>query len=263
MSRWVRANREAFERDVLLDFCIASRQFEEQFKRLEETGTISYPVLRALVGEPMNKGILWRLKDKAHHLMRVDEEYTPIGLLLDWSLGYIFHESVKLMEDAHQQQYYVPKLAVFSGQELPPFMSRLLASLVDIRRQTVESMHREAGRLRNLFTQSRRLFCLFFEDQGCHRPLARLLYDRGDLVREVFNEDYGFFICSVYRDEPERMQIEAAKSLLESGRALAARSALSDAFAINPDNKRAVSVMKDVRRALESFGGEHSLHSPL
>ena len=63
MSGWITTNRRAFERDVLQDFCLGAEQLAEQFVRLEAEGRLSFDVLKALVGEPMNNGPLWRLID--------------------------------------------------------------------------------------------------------------------------------------------------------------------------------------------------------
>lgn len=246
MSQWIRANREAFERDVLQDFCLAYRQLDEQFQRLNSSGSLSFPVLRTLMGENMNKGLLWRLKDKAHHLLRGAEGYTSTGLLLDWTLGYIFHECMKLMEDAHQFQYYVPRLSAFSGQQLPHEVAELLGNLLQIQYQTEESIKREAGRLQSLFLQCRKLFCLYFADQPEHRPLARFLYDRSDLVREVFQEDYPTLLRMTYGNEPERLYIEAALSLMESAREESSRHAIQHALSINPNCRLAREVADSV-----------------
>lgn len=246
MSQWIKNNREAFERDVLQDFCLAWHELSEQFARMRETGTISFPVLRSLVGDNMGKGLLWRLKDKAHHLLREAEEYTSAGLLLDWTLGYIFHESMKLMEDAHQYQYYVPRLAAFSDQQLPPDVAQLLGNLMQIQYQTEESIKREGTRLEGLFLQCRKLFCLYFADQPGHRPLARLLYDRSELVRDTFQEDYRLLVEAVYGLEPERLYIEAALSLMESARTENSRLAIEHALAVNPHSRQAREVAEQL-----------------
>ncbi len=259
MQSWIWDNREAFERDVLHDFCLASRELEEQFRRYASAGAVSFPVLRGLVGEPMNKGLLWRLKDKAHHLFRNAEEYTPAGALLDWTLGYIFHESLKLMEDAHQYQYYVPQLAAFQGLEQPGGVAGLLAGLFVIQEQTRESMGRETARLECLFIKARKLFCLYFSGKAGHRPLARLLHDKNALIRDAFQEDYEPLLLAVYGDEPERMHVEAAHSLLESARCEAAAGAVAAALSLNPSSPPALAL----RQALDGQGAvpEPSLQS--
>lgn len=245
MSPWVTENREAFERDLLQDFCLASRSFDEQFKRFSRSQTLSFPVFRDLVGEPTSKGLLWRLKDTAHHLFRV-ADFSPVGILLDWTLGYIFHESVKLMEDAHQRQYYVPQLAGFVGQEPPPQVAALLEDLLAVQSQTSESMEREVTRLKKLFRHSCRLFCAYFAGASGHRPLARFLYSKNELVRGVFREQYEDLIASVYEAEPERMPLEAAWSLLENARLEDAAKAVESALAINAESKPAQALRDEI-----------------
>ncbi len=251
MSGWVSTNRQAFERDVLQDFCMGAEQLEEQFARLADDGRLSFAVLKGLVGEPMNKGLLWRLKDKAHHLFRGEEGgFNPAGLLLDWTLGYIFHETFKLMEDAHQRQFYGPMLGDFQGRGMPSAAAELLRDLDDIQAQTAESMRREAARLARLFGLTRRFFCLYFQGRADHRPLARLLHDRQPLLRSVFREDHPALIAAVYGGEPERLHIEAGHSLLESARPEEARAAVDRALRINPENAAAL----ELARLVETGG---------
>ena len=263
MRDWVRKNREVFERDVLQDFCLASDQFRQHFVRVAETASVSFPVLRSMVGEPRNKGLLWRLKDKAHHIFLRVGQGNPVGLLLDWTLGYIFHESLKLMEDAHQRQYYAPRLAGLDVREeesglseatpdalavrLSPEVAAISAGLRRIQEETCESMRREAARLQTLLLHARRLFCLYFAGCSGHRPLARFLNDNGALVRRVFQEDHAHFLQAIYGDEPERLYLEAALSLLDSARNDAAVLAVEAALGINPASSEALRVRKTYR----------------
>ncbi|MDL2316045.1 hypothetical protein LJC59_03075 [Desulfovibrio sp. OttesenSCG-928-A18] len=233
MRAWVHHNREAFERDVLRDFCRASSLLFAQFERFAASGSISFPVLRDMVGEPLNKGLLWRLKDTAHHAFLTADLDRPAGRLLDWTLGYIFHESLKLMEDAHQQQYYVPELVELAGRDLEIEVDVMVQELLSIQDQTAESMRREVFRLEDLLQHARRLFCLYFAGARKHRPLARFLNDNIDLASRTLGGDFPRLIRAVYGDEPERMYIEAAYSLLESARSEAAARALEAALAIN------------------------------
>ncbi len=234
MLDWVQKNRTDFERDVIRDFCHASVQLREQFERFETTRTLSFPILRGLIGEPMNKGLLWRLKDKSHHIFLRARPVAPSGLLLDWTLGYIFHETLKLMEDAHQRQYYAPQLRSLNGAGTEPDIANIAEAFQGILEETVESMRRESERVAALLTHSRRLFCLYFAGQSRHRPLARFLSDNEPLARRAFGDDFDDFVRAVYGNEPERMYIEAAHSLLESARGPAATGAIERALAVNP-----------------------------
>lgn len=247
MRTWVQHNRAAFERDVLRDFCQAASRLFEQFARFAAAGTISFSVLRNMIGEPLNKGLLWRLKDKAHHIFLHADQTRPAGLLLDWTLGYIFHESLKLMEDAHQRQYYAPRLESLTHFTHYPELSAQMRVLRDIQGQTVESLRREVARLENLLVQSRRLFCLYFAGCAAHRPLARFLHDNNELARAVFADDYDRLIQSVYGGQAERMPLEAAYSLLESARFAAAALAVEAALARNPGSPAALALREAIR----------------
>ncbi len=248
MNEWIETNRPAFERDVLLDFCLGAERLAEQFARLEEEGgRVSFAILRELVGEPMNKGLLWRLKDKAHLLFRSDDGGNPAGLLLDWTLGYIFHETFKLMEDAHQRQFYGSTLGDFRGRAMPDAAAELLRELAEIQGQTRESMRREAARLMRLFRLTCRLFCLYFKGRADHRPLARLLYERQTLIRSVFQKDRQELLAAVYGSEPERLYIEAGRALLESARPVEAGAAAERALAVNPQSAAALTLAAELQ----------------
>lgn len=234
MLDWLQKNRADFERDVLRDFCHVSVQLQEQFERFDATETLSFPILRGLIGEPWNKGMLWRLKDKAHHIFLHAEPEVPAGMLLDWTLSYVFHETQKLMEDAHQRQHYAPPLWKLNGAGAGADIADIADALRGILEETVESMRRESERISALLSHSRRLFCRYFAAAARHRPLARFLNDNESLARRAFGDGYDAFVVAVYGDEPERLHIEAAHSLLESAREEAASQAVRKALAINP-----------------------------
>lgn len=240
MYEWVQINKADFERDILRDFCHVSVQLAEQFERFDETGGLSFPVLRGIIGEPMNKGLLWRLKDKSHHVFLRATPVVSSGRLLDWTLGYIFHETLKLMEDAHQMQYYAPQLGSLDLCVKAPDIAGIKDSLRNIVEETLESMRRETKRIADLLGHSRSLFILHFTGAYGHKPLARFLNDNEALARRIFGSDFEVFTTAVYGEEPERLYIGAAVSLLESARDVAASRALERALQINPSSSDAL-----------------------
>ncbi|MDR0828226.1 MAG: hypothetical protein LBN33_10235 [Desulfovibrio sp.] len=239
-------NKEAAERDVLRDFCTASDHLEEQFARFAGCGTISDPILRSDVGQAWDKGLLWRLKDQAHHLFRrKTKENQSAGLLLDWTIGYIFHECLKLLENVHQDRYYAPKLVAFA--QTIPTNADLLAKFEIIRSETLNGIRREIQRISALMAHTRQLFCRYFAGRSDHLPLARFLHDQNDLVRRVFREDYEELIRSVYGEETELLYTQAARSLIESGRFAAASEALAAALQKSPSYPAALELLGMLR----------------
>ncbi|MDR3177130.1 MAG: tetratricopeptide repeat protein [Desulfovibrio sp.] len=244
MQEWPTENIEALGGDILRDFCEASAILEEQFSRFDESGTLSDSILRAAVGKSWDKGLLWRLKDKAHNLFRREENPPPADSLLDWSIGYIFHECRKLLENVHLDRHYAPKLKMFA-QNLPdPETANEFAELADIHEDIVRTMRISILRVRSLTANARKFFCRHFAGRSSHLRLARFLYDENELARRVFGDDYGAFIKSVYGDEEETLYITAARSLLQSARFDRAREALDAALRINPSSREALEMLK-------------------
>ena len=122
-GRWSPERKAFLVRDLVRDYCQVYEGLEEQRRRFDHEGAVSYSSIRDLLGEAMRKGVFWRLKDTAHHLFRNSQSQTPdkdaillwqysgsrhpdglvsqqpVEALIDWCVGYAFHECAKLRED--------------------------------------------------------------------------------------------------------------------------------------------------------------------
>lgn len=236
---WLRQKHDEFVRDLLRDFCLSARILEERFRAFEAGESMVFEVLRDLLGEQMNKGLLWRLKDTAHHLFRDRDGENPVGQFLDWCIGYIFHETMKLKEDAYQQQNYAPWFREMQGRELPETDLIISRELFQLLMQTNESMQRESRRIRFIIRQCRKLFPLYLADQEKNHWLARFLFKYNGLVREVFEENYRDLIRAIYKDSPEMLEIMASRSLREGGWVVQAAEAAEAACVKWPESQAA------------------------
>ncbi|QLA14747.1 hypothetical protein [Desulfolutivibrio sulfoxidireducens] len=245
-KNWLREKHDEFVRDLLRDFCLSARILEERFQAFDRGGGMVFEILRDLLGEQMNKGLLWRLKDTAHHLFRDREEESPVGQFLDWCIGYIFHETMKLKEDAYQQQNYAPWFREMQGRALPETDLIISRELFQLLMQTNESMQRESRRIRFIIRQCRKLFPLYLADQDKNLWLARFLFKRNDLVREVFEESYRDLTRAIYKEAPEMLEIMASRSLREGGWVVQAAEAAEAACRMWPDSQAAVSEKRAV-----------------
>ncbi|WP_045210926.1 hypothetical protein [Desulfonatronovibrio magnus] len=215
---WVKSKYSEFVRDVLRDFCQVSQRLSTEFTRYDQTGQISFDFFRDLLGEEMNKGQLWRLKDTAHILFRSTEESDRTGLYLDWCIGYIFHESMKLREDAYQQENYRPWFEMtYDNPNLPPEEKLISKELFTVLEQTNESIDREISRIRFILFHCRRLFAMFLPAHQDNPLLARFLFSQEKLVREVFKSSFAELISEIYHDEPHKLYMLAAQSLEQGG----------------------------------------------
>lgn len=246
-ERWLLARRAYFVRDLVRDFCTVYLGIEEQNRLFTRDGLVSYAALRDLLGEVNRKGVFWRLKDTAHHLFRQIAEQpaedaillwqyagsaapsgvtvqTPVEALLDWCIGYAFHECAKLREDAFQRQHYSSRLVQLA--RTPSVTDDLYNPLRELAAQTHESSARELQRILYVLRHGLFLLTRYLEGQGGNRHLARWLAEEEDLVRRAFGEWYPALLHALYDDRPHRLFRLAAENLLDAGRPAQARRLL-------------------------------------
>lgn len=237
-QHWLTANRSRLMAEILRDFCVVSVALTEQFDRYDNAGNISYAVLREILGDQMNRGILWRLKDTAHHLLR-DVQGSPVAArLLDWAVGYIFHETFKLMEDSHQHQYYTPSLFALAGNNPSPDLDAAARDFIQMTAETQADMGRTVGRIRRLLAHARLFFPRCYADQNGNLELARLLHDRETLIAAAFAEEHEKLKQAIYGAAPQTLYINASLSLLHGGKKKEAENAWKKAVALAPEDPR-------------------------
>lgn len=235
---WIKAKTPEFVRDIIRDFCLSWRVLENQFSQFDKNGQVDFGVLRDLLGEEMNKGLLWRLKDTAHHLFRSKTGAAGrVGQFLDWCVGYIFHDAMKLKEDSYQQQNYAPWFRQLIREDLPAEEMTISSELLGVLEQTSESMLREITRIRFIVGRCRRLFPIYLSAHRDNPLLARFLFDQSELVREVFGPEYEVLVGRIYGDQPEHMYLLAALSLRQGGWLDESAQAIAQAVALAPDSQ--------------------------
>jgi len=234
---WIQAKHPEFVRDLFKFFCQACDQLERQFVRFDEDGTVEFDVLKDLVGNEMNKGLLWRMKDTAHHVFRNDPHAQLGGQFLDWALGYIFHETLKLKEDAYQKQNYAPWFHRLYEGDLNTSEKDVTEQLFQVLNQTEESMRREIDRIRFIIAKGRQLLPYYLRRYSDNVLLARYIFSQNELVRSVFADEYKGLVFAIYGHEPERMYILASESLRMGGWMDEAAQAVKRAFKENPASK--------------------------
>lgn len=243
---WIRSKTPEFVRDVLRDFCMVHKTLESHFQDYDTSGEVDFEFIRNILGEEMNKGQLWRLKDTAHLLFRKTQDVPLVGKFLDWGIGYIFHECIKLKEDAYQRQNYGPWFEELKNKTtLRPEERNASEDMGHVITQTHESIRREISRIRFILGQCRRMFSLFLPDHRENQLLARFLFERTELIQTVFGNEYASLLQSIYRVQPEEMYILAAKSLRRGGWLQQAGLALDRAETMAPNS---ISVLQERER---------------
>lgn len=234
---WIQAKHPEFVRDLFKFFCQSCEQLEAQFLSFDQHREVEFDILKDLVGNEMDKGLLWRMKDTAHHVFRNDPHSQLGGQFLDWAIGYIFHETIKFKEDAYQKQNYAPWFHELSEGSLDGSEKDITGQFFQILNQTEESMRREIDRIRFIMAKCRQLLPFYLQRYSDNVLLARYIFSQNELVRKVFREDYDGLVFAIYGTEPERMFLLASQSLRAGGWIEEAAEALERALEQNPTSK--------------------------
>lgn len=236
---------DLYKRDILRDYALASAELTAQFNRFDKSGAISYSIIRGILGEIHSKGLLWQLKDSAHHLFDSRADTSPAGQQLDWAIGFLFHECIIILEASYQLQKYYPAAQNFirqnSGNAAQNGLRRLAA-------ESQDSLARTIGRIRRLLEGINQLMAAYLAGDSHNLPLARLFYDREDLLRPVFGQSYEALLAAVFGEEQERMPLLAAWSLFESGHLARAGRAAQKALAQKPHCAEAAELLDKIAR---------------
>lgn len=106
-KEWLRERRNLFLKNIVKDFfeCLA---FFEDLKEHTNKYGVRYDGFDFWVGTEENKGKLWILKDLCHviwgsNTLQEDDD----GVMFDWMVGAIFHEAMKLKENAYMFERYM------------------------------------------------------------------------------------------------------------------------------------------------------------
>ncbi|MDR1242293.1 MAG: hypothetical protein LBM00_05890 [Deltaproteobacteria bacterium] len=234
-------------RDLLRDFCLTAHCLEEQFARFDASGSLSFTIIAETIGNDCNKGLLWHIKDSSGLLFK-NKTLSAAAGQLDWTIGYLFHECLQVMEAAYQLRHYGPKLAVLCRLHSTGAgkVSGIEQSLHEMAEQSGANLGHHIARARALISAATGLFCRYLAGESANRPLARFIHDREKLLRDVFGVRFETLLQSIYGQNTELVFLESALSLAELGRRDKAALALRKALEINPHNAECARLLESM-----------------
>lgn len=147
--------------------------------------------------------------------------------LIDWCIGYAFHECAKLKEDAFQGQHYANRLIQISRS--PAVTLDMYNPLRGLGGQTSESSSRELSRIMHVLAHGLRLLASYLAVERHNAHLARWLASEEDFARRIFGQSYEHLLASLYGNDRERLYLMAARDFLQAGRREPARALLAKA----------------------------------
>lgn len=239
MNRWFEERRNLFVKNMFKEFYETFSGVIKIYEHYIATQDVSFEEIDTLVGKEAEKGLLWRLKDGCHQLWRnTDPEKELNGCLLDWVLGSVFHEAMKLKENIYMYQYYGPLAenmkkrdgggtVKFCGVECKRFMER-----------TRKEIHRQMENLGFMFGRACYLLRTMLPDQAHNDLLVRYLIENDHVGETLWSESLDDLLTEMFHS-PETGYCAAAKSYCAGQWYERALQTYTSAVKVNPDCEEA------------------------
>lgn len=220
--------------DIAREFLLAHRELRRLFQRHRERA-LRWEDVQRLVGDT-EASVLFRLKERSHALFRagVAGSELPRVALFDLAVGSLFHEAMKLRENFYQLEVYAPKVEA-ARIDAEPGSEPLFEEFARILRVSRARLAEALLETELLLEQTRRQFRVLLATHSENGLVTRYLLENASLVEEVLGDPLDALFASIHGDAGTGYA-RAARSYLESGYFDAARRALSEALARDPDS---------------------------
>jgi hypothetical protein len=244
---WFSRRHDFFVRRMFTDFFSIIESFQELYlvyiscrrpdaracanlldRRNELLRTRIWDGLTVMVGTEADKGPLWQLKDLCHRLWPEEEcGACREGLLIDWLIGSIFHEAMKLKENIYLLNSYATAAFKISddgeihgtGPRPPDFAAPTLDRMVDIKGlidRIVGDVVRQMEQLAFFFGQSANLLRSMLPDLTRNMLLLRFLVEEEHRVSVLWGERLEEVFADIFFGAPEQGFCLAGRSYLNS-----------------------------------------------
>ncbi len=273
-NRWFAERRDFFVRQLVDDFFLLHRSFQETYlvylecrdpgkwacsdllaQRFRVQRAELWKRLSHLVGSEGEKGPLWRLKDLCHLLWpQGDQDGEVSGSLLDWLIGSIFHETMKLKENIYLLNSYGPAACRLQDRPLdlvPSFRSGapsfpVLESIIDVHgliNRAASDALRQMEQIAFLFNHASYMLRVLTPSLAANALVVRLLIEREQVVRILWGEELAEIFQDMYGGDAAEGFCAAGRSYLGGQWFAQALKSYQRALAVDPTCDEAITRM--------------------
>ncbi len=236
-NSWFEKRRDFHNRSLYSGFFETYSSFVSLYQAYINGGELSFDDLTRLVGTEAQKGRLWQLKDHCHRLFKGSSQQN--GLLLDWVIGSIFHEAMKLKENIYMYQFYGPSGSERLGNDAAGASLHCGVSRQNFMRGIAKEARRQVDNLTFLFCRANFLLRMLLPSQAHNVLLLRLLLEEGTISQELWSESTEQIFAELFPDQPEAGYLMVAKSYFNGQWLNEALAAYEAALTLNPDIEEA------------------------
>ncbi len=204
---------------------------------LHKSGALTFPDIEEFVDD-RGKSCLYRLKQMCHELFRNTVEAAYKEKFFDITVGYIFHEAMKLRECIYQLEYYKPQYnMLISSTELTQAEEKVIREfgglILKAQKRLNEGLRQVKTLLKELAEQLKDLVKIYRNNYLLPRFL---LENERSFIALYGKKGYQDLLERLYERGRATLVLKAAVSYLKSENYQAARGLFQKATKLDDDN---------------------------
>jgi hypothetical protein len=256
--RWEREEQERVA-GTILRFLRARARLDEMIARGASEGAISFAEVDSFV-----ENQLFELKEECHWLYRRQERAeateASTAVLFDILVGSIFHQSMKVKENAYQVERYAPKYAAlrksFQAAEASKQVETFLREGERIIARSRRMLQQEFAYAVELFHEATIVLRHVVVENRENPLLARGLFENEKLLDAVYGpRSLDKLLAEMYGSHPATGYLLAAGSLYEGGWLDRARDLCRRARKLDPRNRQVTQLLNKLNTAARAQVG--------
>ncbi|MCX7857603.1 MAG: hypothetical protein N2513_06445 [Deltaproteobacteria bacterium] len=233
-----KVNLEKRQIDLIEESVKACEKFN-YLKRLYKDGKLSFSAIEEFVDD-RGKSCLFRLKEMCHDLYRNSDDALYKEKLYDITVGYIFHEAMKLRENVYQLEYYRPKTFMFKdkvGEKEKKILKEMDSLIIKAEKRLREGISELRKLFKELSQQLKDLILLYRDNY----LLPRFLLENQRLLISAYGRT-GFkeILKELFQNGKSKLLYFAGLSYLSSDYYEEARDAFKKILNLENLNKEAI-----------------------
>ena len=283
-NRWFEKRRDFFTRQLIEDFLAVKQAFLDTYLvylECRSPGTLDctdlldelavekrrqlWDRLVRMVGTESEKGPLWQLKDLCHMVWPdIDSEKDASGTLIDWLVGSIFHETMKLKENIYLLDRYGPVACKLKARPLdmvPPFKNVVfsypvhhLANIIDVQslitRAAADAVN-QMEQIAFLFNHASYMLRLKMSAFAQNSLVVRLLIEQEQKVRQIWGEEIEDILQDLFSGDAAEGFCVAGRSYLSAQWFSQALDMYHRALALDPDCDEVITKSVQLKNVLK------------
>jgi hypothetical protein len=231
-------NIEKKQIDLIKESICVYKKFTECIALFKE-GNLFFLNIEEFIDDKGNS-CLFRLKEMCHDLFRNSDEANYKEKLYDMTVGYVFHEAMKLRENLYQIEYYKPNPEKVSNS-LSETERKIVREIDTLTKKAEIRIKEGVKEMKTLIIELMGQLRSMIELYGDNYLLPRFILENEKSLISIYGKkDFGKFLNDLYGDGRDALILRTAKSYLKSEYFNLARLLFRRKLAKDKENEEAI-----------------------